>query len=569
MALFKILRGKSQTLPATKTDGWAYFCTDDGGFYIDYTDDKGVLNRKYINQNLWEALGLTLQTIESNIDTIEIDINNIKEEMTPLTDEEIDNLWADTPGTGETPSFSMTSGFVPVWNGATFENGVALNDIATETETNKIVNDKINNFNTNIVMPGTINFGYNAYAAGSKVILKRNGYYMCYCDNSKLQIVEPGTESEPGETVAINNARQIVLMAAPYVTKPEAITYRGCGLAWYSGTSAFTANVDGFRTSLKEGSYITANEEFYICQMTKGDLAALKTNPTKVLFIGNSHAQDIFAPLAEVFYAEGQTDFTLGLCMKNGASAQQHADNIANNSASYAYYESIPNQSGSFSRPLTSSTVTIDQVLQQHSWDYVFIQSVPLDLIDDTIVSSARKQITDHITNMLPNANIGYSCAWIAPYSDDKSTLESLTGTVKEWHDAYVAKGCETAADYYTVITNSVTKNLLTDKTYSMVIDCCTPIYYLNQILTINSNSLYRDTLHLKPAGRVFAAYAFYAQFMKALGKLDTLDSVNLEKYVLEGLSLTAAGKKNLLESVNYTLQNPWVLPTERMNQNN
>lgn len=49
MALFKSLRGKRENLPSSKTDGYAYFCTDDGTFWIDYTDENGVVQRKQIN----------------------------------------------------------------------------------------------------------------------------------------------------------------------------------------------------------------------------------------------------------------------------------------------------------------------------------------------------------------------------------------------------------------------------------------------------------------------------------------------------------------------------------------
>lgn len=40
MALFKILRGNETALPKNKTDGYAYFCTDTGSFFIDYTDGE-------------------------------------------------------------------------------------------------------------------------------------------------------------------------------------------------------------------------------------------------------------------------------------------------------------------------------------------------------------------------------------------------------------------------------------------------------------------------------------------------------------------------------------------------
>ena len=49
MALFKVNRGNSSTLPTTMVDGWAYFCTDTGEFFIDFADENGDLHRKQIN----------------------------------------------------------------------------------------------------------------------------------------------------------------------------------------------------------------------------------------------------------------------------------------------------------------------------------------------------------------------------------------------------------------------------------------------------------------------------------------------------------------------------------------
>lgn len=48
MALFKVSRGNSTSLPHQMTDGCAYFCKDTGEFFIDYKDSNGVLCRKPI-----------------------------------------------------------------------------------------------------------------------------------------------------------------------------------------------------------------------------------------------------------------------------------------------------------------------------------------------------------------------------------------------------------------------------------------------------------------------------------------------------------------------------------------
>lgn len=49
MALYKALRGTRDNLPTTKTDGWVYFCIDDGSYWLDYKDANGVLQRKQVD----------------------------------------------------------------------------------------------------------------------------------------------------------------------------------------------------------------------------------------------------------------------------------------------------------------------------------------------------------------------------------------------------------------------------------------------------------------------------------------------------------------------------------------
>lgn len=57
MALFKTFRGKRADLGAQELrDGFAYFCTDDGTFHIDFLDTDGIVKRKQINAKDAETL---------------------------------------------------------------------------------------------------------------------------------------------------------------------------------------------------------------------------------------------------------------------------------------------------------------------------------------------------------------------------------------------------------------------------------------------------------------------------------------------------------------------------------
>ena len=480
-----------------------------------------------------------------------------------LTDAEIDNLWASTPGVDTSPDFTMTTGFVPMWNGATFIDGAALTDI---TDTSKIIET---------IQSQLVNFGYAAYTAGDRFAIKRNGYYMIYCNNAKLQLIE--TDANGLETQVISGAKQIALMASPITRKPEAVTFGAAGNYWTGDSisadfSGVKLPVEGFRTSLREGSYITCDEDFWVYQMVKGELATLK--PLKILFIGNSHSQDTFIPLAEVFYAEGQTDYVFGLCKRDGSTIQDHVDLITGNVADYKYYESTPNSSGTYSNPFgrepddSLTRVTMDTALKCHDWDYVFIQSSPIDLLDETVFAAQRQQVVNYIKEFVPNAKIGYSCSWLAPYSDSKDKLQSLTGGAKEWYDAIVTKCGEDTANQYRCLYGSAIENILTDNTYSIVTSLCTPVYYANQVLGVSSDILYRDVLHMSSLGRVLVGYTFYAQLMQAFGKIESLDTIKLDKYNIANYGLTEEYKSIITNSVNYTLQNPWAMLSESATQN-
>ena len=69
MALFKPFRGTRAALDSQELhDGYAYFCTDDGSFHIDYVDSDGNLQRKQINAKDAETLtGMSLDEIKNTI----------------------------------------------------------------------------------------------------------------------------------------------------------------------------------------------------------------------------------------------------------------------------------------------------------------------------------------------------------------------------------------------------------------------------------------------------------------------------------------------------------------------
>ena len=67
MSLFKPLLGNSARLPEKLTDGWAYFCTDTGEFFIDFADENGNLHRKQVNaEEARRIVGYDIGTVLNN-----------------------------------------------------------------------------------------------------------------------------------------------------------------------------------------------------------------------------------------------------------------------------------------------------------------------------------------------------------------------------------------------------------------------------------------------------------------------------------------------------------------------
>ena len=119
MALFKIFRGNHASLSAQpKHDGYAYFCTDNGSFHIDYLDENGVLQRKQINDDYINLL-------------LEIDnkVKNIQDGVSPTVDIETITgghkiTITDVNGTETFNIMDGADGYTPV-KGKDYSDGVS------------------------------------------------------------------------------------------------------------------------------------------------------------------------------------------------------------------------------------------------------------------------------------------------------------------------------------------------------------------------------------------------------------------------------------------------------------
>lgn len=171
MALFKPLLGKRANLPTTLTSGWAYFCTDDGSFWIDYTDSDGVVKRKQTNAQEAEKLigyDITIDVInDSTLIPTSSAVYSAIEEATEVyvgpdmpTDPNI-KVWINTSeeGTGVVPVLPRVSTITlpqSSWTGSSspYSQVVEINTVttATKVELNPTVSQIISLQNDDIAL---------------------------------------------------------------------------------------------------------------------------------------------------------------------------------------------------------------------------------------------------------------------------------------------------------------------------------------------------------------------------------------------------------------------------------
>ncbi len=315
---------------------------------------------------------------------------------------------------------------------------------------------------------------------------------------------------------------------------------------------------DGADTSEQEGGSDDSGSEGE-SQPERPDTSNMK----KILFLGNSHAKDTYMALPEIFRAEGYTDYTFGLAYYGQQDIANHASHIENNSAVYTYFLSKPDvQSGKIKTPNGKTDgnynlVTFESILTDQEWDIVFIQVCMRDVVlSDDVYASSRQTVVNFIRSKAPDAKIGTSCSWLAPYSDDPNASPGKWANIAVAYNNYGT----TTADHYNRHCNVMKDNIVKDATYCLNIDVCTPVFYANQVLGISSDVLYRDVAHMSQFGRGLVSYSFFAQYTGAEIEEIKLDS--LSGYVApsgtNALTLTVEQKNIIKASANYTFNSPW-----------
>lgn len=276
-----------------------------------------------------------------------------------------------------------------------------------------------------------------------------------------------------------------------------------------------------------------------------------EANVLKIMILGSSRSVNTFHMLYEVFKDQmPDRELVLGVMYYSGCSMSMHVNFIQQNAMVYDYYR---NDSGSWE---IMKGVSMDMGLEDQKWDVVFLQAGTGDL-ENRLNEKGRIFLKDYVDQFVPQP---YELWW-------HSTWFNST-------DPELYKAPKTAADAAKVDqlaqltqTNEAAKAYaLTDPMFAGHITSGTPMMYALKRLNVPEKDLYRDHTHLSDFGCLLVGYAWYAQFTgKAVTHigLDRISQSNRQTQykALGDLEITREMKQIIIDTVEYTMKNPWAIP--------
>lgn len=271
----------------------------------------------------------------------------------------------------------------------------------------------------------------------------------------------------------------------------------------------------------------------------------------KIMILGSSRSINTFQMLWNAFNDQmPEQKVVLGVMYYSGCSISEHVNFIENNQAVYRYYY---NDSGKW---ITTDDVTMDVGLADQAWDVIFLQAGDGDTANK-MNESGRKYLVDYVDSIVKTPHtFWWHSTWFNAadpdlYADNKKA------------EAYSVNQVE----QLTATNNAAKEYVLEDPMFAGHITSGTPLMYARNVLGYADKDLLRDHTHLSDFGYILIAYAFYAQFTGNEVTQINIDSIpahlrHKNTQNLGDLEITEEMKQAIIKTVDYTLNNPWAVPT-------
>ena len=279
----------------------------------------------------------------------------------------------------------------------------------------------------------------------------------------------------------------------------------------------------------------------------------------KVLTIGHSLAVDAGYMLSLVAEAEGYTELTVGTLYYSGCSLSRHVKFMTTEAREYMLY--LSNSSDTSVVREVMENVTMGEAVRLTDWDVIVLQGDSFEPAYDKTFSSGNIQTLQKFVNdnkLNPDAVFAWHMFW--PIATDPELMAMHPTKPNPFAGRYAEFDTD-RNKLYAAYSDCISKYILTDETFSLVIPAGTAIENaMSGYMT--EKDLLRDYGHATDLGRLIAAYTWYC----TLRGIDGLKEIKLgtipKEYFkstksFEDWVLTDHEKALVLESVNNALKNP------------
>ena len=272
----------------------------------------------------------------------------------------------------------------------------------------------------------------------------------------------------------------------------------------------------------------------------------------RIMILGSSRSVNTFHLLYQVFKDQmPDQEITLGVMYYSGCSISMHVNFIKSNQAVYTYYR---NTNGNWDLMYNTA---MENGLRDQAWDVILLQAGTGDL-DNQMNLEGRKFLTDFVDQ---HVNHPHTFWWHTTWfnSTDPELYKNANTTLKPETINQVSQ--------LTSQINAAKQYVMEDPMFEGRICSGTPLMYALKALNIPETDLYRDHTHLSDYGSLLVGYSWYTQFTGKPVTQINLDVIpqylRIEQHQYLGdLKITEEMKQAMIETAQYTLENPWTIPT-------
>lgn len=281
----------------------------------------------------------------------------------------------------------------------------------------------------------------------------------------------------------------------------------------------------------------------------------------KIMIVGNSHSNDTFWLLKNVFADQmPDQEVMLGIMYYSGCTINRHVKFATENQEVYSYHN---NTNGTWE---SKTKVNIDAGLRDQAWDVVVFQGGRGEA-DNEYNLTGRRALEQIVSERVPQPyKMMWQITWPSPDDPTFYSPEYPVQPPKGWVEDLQQSYGHNIFTQYTVMLDKAETYLVPDKTYEKVISTGAGVMHAHAALDIPQTALWRDYTHLSDFGRLIAAYSFYAQFTGNAVSEVNIDVIPAElrqkRFRAEGdLIVTEEMKEVIIAAANHALEEPWTAP--------